>query len=197
MHFRSWQQYCLRIYGKHMLVTPLKQPYMYSPKVLQDFQVQPLVEKRNVFFYFFFAFKHLKWDKDVLAHRRWQWPGLCCWLRGRSCSCQRNQWRLTRFPHKWHETYWNHERHIKIYRSRFGKEYQIRAMAMIDLNDVKAWDQKCFERVGRRAEAKSRGLWEEGFAGFCEVSRDRNVSILHRYCIAVIHTNQSAFAWFC
>lgn len=43
----------LAIYGKHMLVTPLKQPYMYSPKVLQDFQVQPLAEKRNVFFIFF------------------------------------------------------------------------------------------------------------------------------------------------
>ena len=80
---------------------------------------------------------------------------------------------------------------------RFGKEYQIRAMAMIDLNDVTASDQKCFERVGRGAEAKSRGLWEEGFAGFCEFSRDRNVSILHIYCIAVIHTNQSTFAWFC
>lgn len=42
----------LAIYGKHMLVTPLKQPYMYSPKVLQDFQVQPLAEKRNVFLFF-------------------------------------------------------------------------------------------------------------------------------------------------
>lgn len=195
MHFRSWQQYCLRSTASTCWWLLWSSLTCTVPRCFKIFR-SSLWRKKGMFFYFF-AFKHLKWDKDVLAHRRWQWPGLCCWIRGRSCSCQRNQWRLTRFPHKWHETYWNNERHIKIYRSRFGKEYQIRAMAMIDLNDVKAWDQKCFEGVGRRAEAKSRGLWEEGFAGFCEVSRDRNVSILHRYCIAVIHTNQSTFAWFC
>ena len=47
-----------------------------------------------------------------------------------------------------------------------AKEYQIlEAMEIIqDLNDVKApADLKGFERVGKGAEAKSRGLWEEGF----------------------------------